>query len=113
MLSTKDQIAAVKSALSAPRISTYEFAAGTVDNEDPSALDLHLWNAQISGAFLTPLHICEVVIRNAIADALEKNMDRDGHGHQRLSKVFHPHQWVTVRVKTYSMPGEKHIRSAK
>lgn len=72
MLSTKDQIAAVKSALSAPRISTYEFAAGTVDNEDPSALDLYLWNAQISGAFLTPLHICEVVIRNAIADALEK-----------------------------------------
>lgn len=71
MLSTKDQIAAVKSVLSAPRISTYELAAGTADSEDQSALNLYLWNAQISGAFLTPLHICEVVIRNAVADALE------------------------------------------
>jgi len=67
----KDQIAAVKDALSAPRIRTYEVAAGTCGSEDPSALDLYLWNAQISGAFLAPLHICEVVIRNAVADALE------------------------------------------
>lgn len=71
MLSMKDQIAAVKGALSAPRIGTYEVAAGTNGNEDPSALNLYLWNAQISGAFLAPLHICEVVVRNAVANALE------------------------------------------
>lgn len=71
MLSMKDQIAAIKAALSAARIGTYETAAGTQGDEDPSALDLYLWNAQVSGAFLSPLHICEVVIRNAVADALE------------------------------------------
>jgi hypothetical protein len=31
---------------------------------------LYAWNAQVSGALLTPLHICEVVIRNAVSDAL-------------------------------------------
>ncbi|WP_041793866.1 hypothetical protein [Pararhodospirillum photometricum] len=67
----KDQITAVKGALSAPRISAYEAAAGTNGDEDPSALNLYLWNAQISGVFLAPLGICEVVIRNAVADVLE------------------------------------------
>lgn len=35
------------------------------------ALALYAWNARVSGALLTPLHICEVVVRNAVADALE------------------------------------------
>jgi hypothetical protein len=35
-----------------------------------AALDLYDWNAQVSGAFMAPLHICEVVIRNAVSDAL-------------------------------------------
>jgi len=70
MSSIKNQIIALKSALSAARINTYEIAAGTIGNEDLSGLNLYLWNAQISGEFLTPLHICEVVIRNAVADAI-------------------------------------------
>lgn len=52
-------------------MGTYEKAAAPANDEDPSALDLYVWNAQLSGAFLAPLHICEVVIRNAISDALE------------------------------------------
>jgi len=72
MSSIKNQIIALKSALSAARINTYEIAAGTTGNEDLSGLNLYLWNAQISGEFLTPLHICEVVIRNAVADAIEQ-----------------------------------------
>lgn len=72
MSSTKNQIIALKSALSAARINTYEIAAGITGNEDLSWLNLYLWNAQISGEFLTPLHICEVVIRNAVADAIEQ-----------------------------------------
>ncbi len=35
-----------------------------------AAVALYDWNAQVSGAFLAPLHICEVVIRNAVSDAL-------------------------------------------
>jgi len=62
-------IQSVTNALSTARISTYENAVGnTLDSS--SALELYAWNAQVSGALLTPLHICEVVIRNAVSDAL-------------------------------------------
>ena len=66
-------IAAIKLALSRPRISTFEAAVNIRDNNDPAAIKLYIWNALLSGALLTPLHICEVVIRNAVADALEKH----------------------------------------
>ena len=57
---------AVKAALSPVRMATYEAAVGA-----QAALVLYAWNAQVSGALLSPLHICEVVMRNAVADALE------------------------------------------
>ncbi|ABC21401.1 hypothetical protein [Rhodospirillum rubrum] len=66
-----EQILAIKASLSAARLSTYEAAANTRGDDDSSALDLYLWNAQVSGGFLAPLHICEVVVRNAVADAIE------------------------------------------
>ncbi len=36
-----------------------------------TALDIYVWNALVSGAFFSALHICEVVVRNAISHALE------------------------------------------
>jgi hypothetical protein len=36
------------------------------------ALKLYAWNTQISAAFFAPLHLCEVVIRNAVSDAIER-----------------------------------------
>jgi len=71
MSTTKAVLKAVKSSLSSARIGTYEAATGSLGDEDPRALVLYAWNAQVSAAFLAPLHICEVVIRNAVADALE------------------------------------------
>ncbi len=68
---TKETIKAVKEALSAARMSTYEIATKPAGEEDPSALKLYAWNAQVSAALLAPLHICEVVMRNAVSDALE------------------------------------------
>jgi hypothetical protein len=70
-MSTKETILAVSDALSAARMSTYENAAGKTGNDDPAALELYSWNAQVSAALLAPLHIGEVVIRNAVSDALE------------------------------------------
>ncbi len=61
-------VQAVKAALSAARISTYERSAGA--NGD--ALSLYSWNTSVSGALLGPLHVCEVVVRNAVADALAR-----------------------------------------
>ena len=60
---------AIKSALSAARIGTYE-AVCTAVPPLPDALRLYAWNAQVSAAMLAPLHICEVVVRNAVSDAL-------------------------------------------
>lgn len=71
MSSTRTILKAVKDSLSPARIGTYETAAGTSGDEDSRAIALYAWNAQISAALLAPLHICEVVIRNAATDALE------------------------------------------
>lgn len=60
---------AVKNALAAARLSTYE-AATTAMPALPGALALYAWNAQVSAAMMAPLHVCEVVVRNAVADAL-------------------------------------------
>lgn len=67
----------VKTALSANRISTYEQAKGvtkaglTLPLSLERALELYAWNAQVSAAFLHPLHICEVVVRNGVANVIE------------------------------------------
>jgi hypothetical protein len=63
-------IQAVRSALSLSRIETYEKSVVVTGDGGPAAIALYDWNAQISGAFMAPLHICEVVIRNAVSDTL-------------------------------------------
>jgi hypothetical protein len=70
VLSTKEQIQEIQRVLSPCRIATYVAATGSKQDSDPAALNLYIWNAQVSGAFLTPLHICEVALRNAVDDAL-------------------------------------------
>lgn len=64
-------IRAVRRALSDARLSTFERAVVTKSVDDPAPLGLYTWNAVISGALLAPLQVCEVVIRNAVSDALE------------------------------------------
>ena len=65
-------IDAVTIVISSPRISTYENATGGKKPDSLEALDLYAWNADVSGALLIPLHICEVAIRNAVAEAIEQ-----------------------------------------
>ena len=69
-MSNPTTIQAVKNALSLPRIGTYECAVVATGDLASAAVALYDWNAQVSGAFMAPLHICEVVIRNAVSDAL-------------------------------------------
>jgi len=64
-------IEAVTSALSRSRMSTFEAGAKPKDAQDMASLQLYAWNAAISGALLPVLHVCEVVVRNAVSDALE------------------------------------------
>jgi len=61
---------AIVAALSPVRLGTYINATGF--SGAAKALDIYVWNALVSGAFFSALHICEVAIRNAISDAIER-----------------------------------------
>lgn len=56
--------------LSQARLSTFENALANHPQFNDVA-EFYMWNAQISAAFLVPLHFVEVVSRNAIAQAIE------------------------------------------
>lgn len=63
---------ALEAVLSVNRLSTYRnYVLQELGNDDlDRALQLYAWNAQISSAYLLPLHLYEVILRNAIADAI-------------------------------------------
>jgi hypothetical protein len=69
MALSQQQIAAITASISPARMGTYLNATGF--GAGATALDIYVWNALVSGAFFSTLHICEVVVRNAISHALE------------------------------------------
>jgi hypothetical protein len=66
---TAAQVKTIVSALSAARLETYIAAR---DRNRRRALSLYEWNAVVSAAFMVPLHICEVVLRNTIVEEIER-----------------------------------------
>ncbi len=54
--------------ISAPRFATYLQATG---NDRARALALYEWNLDLSSALIVPLQVCEVAVRNGIAEAIE------------------------------------------
>lgn len=69
------QTAAVANTISPVRLGTYLAATGF--SPGATALDIYVWNALVSGAFFSSLHICEVVMRNGVAHALELKYGHD------------------------------------
>ena len=65
--STKD-IVAISLALSEPRLGRYVVAS---HRNRRRALALYRWNAEASAALFVPMSLCEVVLRNAIVEAIE------------------------------------------
>tara|TARA_R110000824_G_scaffold13067_2_gene57008 strand:- start:1499 stop:2155 length:657 start_codon:yes stop_codon:yes gene_type:complete len=65
---TPQEITDLPNVFSAPRFATYLQAKNNVPED---ALALYQWNLELSAAFIVPLQICEVAVRNSIADALE------------------------------------------
>lgn len=63
-----DEKAAIPLVLSAPRFATY---LAYTRNDVLQAMRLYQWNAEVSAAFLFPLHVFEVCVRNAAANAIE------------------------------------------
>ncbi len=64
---SKDELRELPGVISAPRFATYLRAAG---NDLAKALVLYQWNLDISASLIIPLHICEVAIRNGMAEAI-------------------------------------------
>lgn len=61
---------AVRMALSPARTSTYLLALRDQPPFLGRALDLYVWNSQLGAELMTPISVCEVVIRNAVDEAL-------------------------------------------
>lgn len=61
----------IKNSLSSARLGTYEaITFNGISLNTEQALKLYAWNAQISAAFFSPLHLCEVIVRNTVSEAL-------------------------------------------
>lgn len=86
------EIAALPGILSAPRFGTYIRAHGHTGTAE-DALRLYSWNAQVSSAFLFPLHIFEVCVRNACAEAIES---------------YYGPQWPNAESFVRSLPNPPH-----
>lgn len=69
-------VAAIARALSVPRFGRYLAEKG---GNAADALALYDWNARVSAAFLHPLHVFEVTLRNGVAAAIEAEHGRDWH----------------------------------
>ena len=62
-----------RNVLSAPRLATYENVLKKVPqntSDTTDVLNLYLWNATVSGALFFPMQLCEVVVRNAVSQAI-------------------------------------------
>lgn len=71
-----DQVAAIRASLSEPRFRTYLLKAGFNERH---ALALYLYNARLAKAFLFPLHVVEVSIRNGMDAMLAYRFGEDWH----------------------------------
>lgn len=67
---TAQQSNAIFNTLSHVRMSTYLAANGFSTIATP--LDIYIWNSSISSAFFSVLQVCEVAVRNGVANALQK-----------------------------------------
>jgi hypothetical protein len=65
---TADELRELPVVISAPRFATYLRASA---NDADRALELYHWNLEVSAAFIVPLQVCEVAVRNGVVEAIE------------------------------------------
>lgn len=69
MVFTEKQLLSIPEIISAPRFATY---LQECNGSREEALRLYQWNLEISSAFVSPLHILEISLRNAVVESIEK-----------------------------------------
>lgn len=69
----------IENTLSTSRFLTYRNAIEATFDEDDlqMAVELYQWNAELSSRFFFPLHIYEVMLRNAISEAISLRYGQD------------------------------------
>jgi CBS domain-containing protein len=70
------QIAAIRTSLSEPRFATYLTKSG---GDEAYAVELYLYNTRVAKAFMFPLGVVEVALRNAIDALLVSRHNADWH----------------------------------
>lgn len=79
--------------LSSKRFATYLKAAGfKVDY----AFELYLYNARLTKAFLFPLHVAEIALRNAIDEVLSSRYSLDWHHYVTLHAILTPESLASL-----------------
>jgi len=81
-----NQLSNIPKTLSEPRFATY---LQHCNNDKAQALQLYQWNLELSSAFIVPLHLLEISIRNAVVEALES---------------VHTHNWAWNKGYIRSLP---------
>lgn len=96
MTFSRKQLFKIPHILSEPRFATY---LRYCDNDKARALALYQWNMELSAAFIVPLHLLEVSLRNAVVESLE---------------AIHSQNWPWNSGFIRSLPNPKgHYSSAK
>lgn len=90
-------VTALESLLSSKRFATYLKAAGF---RPDFAFELYLYNARLCKAFLFPLHVVEVTLRNAIDEVLSSLHGADWHLAATLQSVLTPESLASLRKAT-------------
>ena len=71
-----EELTAIRASISEPRFATYLATAG---NHEKYAMALYLYNARVAKAFLFPLGVAEVTLRNAIDEILVRRFGTSWH----------------------------------
>jgi hypothetical protein len=103
-----DQRAELARLLSGGRLNSYADAVAAAVDDTFDALDLYVYNMALAGALLGPLHVLEVVTRNAIHELLVvKAGRRDWWAHADVGMLLRP--WGTDQLIT----AENKVRRAR
>lgn len=86
MTFSHNQLLNIPKTLSDPRFATY---LRHCNNDKALALQLYQWNLELSSAFIIPLHLLEISIRNAVVEGLES---------------VHTHNWAWNQGFIRSLP---------
>lgn len=105
---TDDELRDLPTIISGPRFATYLRACG---NDTASALRLYVWNAEVSAAFIVPLHICEVAVRNGVVEAIERVHGPTGRGPTASSEAYpHRRNPITTIPRSIFGPSQRSSR---